>query len=185
MQLRDAEPIATTATTGRNPAPAAGAALGDAPPCPIIALSDDPLLLEALTGAAVAGSVVTTSPSPDRFVDQLVANGAGIALIDASSLSTPLKPFLLTLREQFPQLLLLLAGPATLQAQFSAQIEDGTLFRFLHKPASSQRLRLFLDAAARQLAADAPATTHPRSASARSGRPEGRKTLTLALVAGV
>ena len=130
------------------PAPVPGV-----PSCAIVALSDDPLLLEALTGAATESSSVSSSPSTDRFIDQLVANGAGIALIDAANVATPLKNFLATLREQFPQLLLLLTGPAQLQAQFGAQIADGTIFRFVHKPASSQRLRLFIDAAMRQLAA--------------------------------
>jgi TonB family protein len=150
-----------------------------------IALSDDPLLLEALTGAALAGSAVITSPTTDRFIDQLVANGAGIALIDASSVSAPLKGFIATLREQFPQLLLILTGPAALQAQFSAQLADGTIFRFVHKPASSQRLKLFLDAALRQQAVpQEPLARPPVGAAWRTAAPEppvgGRSSLVLA-----
>jgi periplasmic protein TonB len=160
--------------------------VGEAPAYPIIALSDDPLLLEAVTGAVLAGSFITTSPSPDRFVDQLVAHGAGIALIDATSVSTPLKPFLVTLREQFPQLLVLLAGSAQLQAQFGPQIADGTVFRFVHKPASSQRLKLFLDAAARELATDSPPPVAPAPPrAARSKAPGGRRGVMLAVLAGV
>jgi protein TonB len=127
----------------------------DQPPCAVVALSDDPLLLEALAGAAGTAVAVSSSPSTDRFVDQLVANGAAIALIDANCVVGSLKNFLSTLREQFPQLLLLLSGPAQLQTLVSSQIADGTLFRFVHKPASSQRLRLFLDAAMRQQASQA------------------------------
>jgi protein TonB len=169
MQLRDPETNSASTTAGvegtASPSPEARGAL---PSCPIVALSDDPLLLEALSGASFAGASVTTSPSTDRFIDQLVANAAGIALIDASSVSTPLKPFLTTLREQFPQLLVLLTGPAQLQAQFAAQIADGTVFRFVHKPASSQRLRLFIDAALRKLAS--PDASTPGS-SAPAPRP--------------
>src|SRR5579863_8907518 len=101
MQVRDPEPVESAAVD----APA-----GVAGPCAIVALSDDSLLLEALSGVA-AGSV-SSAPSTDRFIDQLVANGAGIALIDATCVTTPLKGFLAALREQFPQLLLLLTGPA-------------------------------------------------------------------------
>src|ERR1019366_2883102 len=143
-------PDAATAVDGAQAPPRAPAA--GAPAGAIIALSDDPLLLDALTGAALADSAVITSPSTDRFIDQLVANAPGIALIDASSVATPLKGFIATLREQFPQLLLILTGPAQLQAQLSAQIDDGTIFRFVHKPASSQRLKLFIDSALRQQA---------------------------------
>src|ERR1700689_3634663 len=117
------------------------------PSLAIVALSRDPLLLEALTLAAVDLAAVVTSPSADRFADQLVANAAAVALIDAAVAPAPLDAFIASVHRQFPQLLLLLAGPASLQHQFTAQIADGTVFRFAHKPASAQRLKLFVDAA--------------------------------------
>jgi TonB family protein len=113
----------------------------------IVALSEDPLLLEALTMAAIDQAAVVTSPSADRFADQLVANAAAVALIDAAAAPAPLDEFVANVHRQFPQLLLLLAGPALLQNQFAAQVADGTIFRFAHKPASAQRLKLFVDAA--------------------------------------
>ena len=126
--------------------PAAPAAAGRAS-LAIVALSEDPLLLEALTMAAIDQAAVVTSPSADRFADQLVANAAAVALIDAAVAPAPLDEFIANIHRQFPQLLLLLAGPALLQNQFAAQIADGTIFRFAHKPASAQRLKLFVDAA--------------------------------------
>jgi hypothetical protein len=164
MQSQGPAPLPATELNERAtaPAPLDGGATpqtADAavPASAIIALSDDPLLLAALEGAARAHAAVIISPSADRFVDQLVANAASIALIDASSAPTPLKGFIALLREQFPHLLLILAGPAQLQHQFAAQIGEGNIFRFVHKPASSQRLKLFIDAALRrQQPADAP-----------------------------
>jgi periplasmic protein TonB len=158
MQLRDPETISVDTASGLEGAASASSAARPVAPCPILALSDDPLLLEALAGLGLAGTGVLNSPSSDRFIDQLVANsaGSGIAIIDAGSVSTGLKSFLATLREQFPQLLVMLAGPAHLQAQFEAQIADGAIFRFVHKPASTQRLRLFIDAAVRKLAIPDP-----------------------------
>lgn len=126
-----------------SPPPAAAAGAGLA----IVALSEDPLLLEALTAAAINQATVVTSPSADRFADQLVANAAAVALIDAAAAPAPLDEFIANVHRQFPQLLLLLAGPALLQNQFAAQLADGTIFRFAHKPASAQRLKLFVDAA--------------------------------------
>ena len=90
--------------------PASAPVAGLAPTCAIVALSEDPLLLEAVAGTAIDGASVSIAPSTDRFIDQLVANGAGIALIDGGSVTTPLKNFLSTLREQFPQLLLIEGG---------------------------------------------------------------------------
>jgi protein TonB len=159
MQLRDSEKISADPASGLDSAAPASTGAGAAASCPIVALSDDPLLLEALAGLSAGGTGVMSSPTSDRFIDQLVANsaGAGIAIIDAASVSATLKGFLAQLHEQFPQLLLMLTGPAHLQAQFEAQLADGTIFRFVHRPASSQRLRLFIDAALRKLAAsDAP-----------------------------
>ncbi len=159
MQLRDSHTISADAAPGPDNAARES--------CPIVALSDDPLLLEALAGLSVAGTGVMSSPSSDRFIDQLVANsaGAGIAIIDAASVSSSLKSFLATLHEQFPQLLVMLTGPAHLQAQFEEQITDGTIFRFVHRPASSQRLRLFIDAALRKLATPEPSAGKARAAA--------------------
>jgi len=150
-------------------APAVAAPARAAATPSLVALSDDPTLLEALTGAAMSGVNVITSPTADRFIDQLVANAPDIALIDASSTPAPLAEFIAALHQQFPLLLLIAAGPAPMQSQCNAQLAAGTLFRFVHKPASSQRLRLFIDTALRTLAPeDAPmASPQVRDAFAR------------------
>jgi len=144
MKPRAAPPAPAAAGRAASPAHAAGAIRA---PLSIVALSEDPMLLEALTLAAVDQATVASAPSADRFADQLVANTAAVALIDAAVAPLPLDSFIATVHQQFPQMLLLLAGPASLQNQFSAQIADGTIFRFAHKPASAQRLKLFVDAA--------------------------------------
>ncbi len=113
----------------------------------VVALSEDHPLLQSLTEAVIERIAVFTCPSADRFVDQLVANGAEIALIDAAIAPKPVDVFLLALHRQFPQLQLLLVGTAELQSQFASQIGDGTLFRFVPKPASAQRLKSLLFAA--------------------------------------
>jgi hypothetical protein len=117
----------------------------------IVAIADDPELLDAITRAGSGYDVVITSPTADRFVDQLVANGAAIAVIDAGCAPQPLAGFIERVHAQFPQLLLILAGSATLQAAFAGRLVDGTLFRFAHKPTSAQRMQLFIDAARRHL----------------------------------
>jgi TonB family protein len=144
MKPRAAPPAPAAAGRAASPAVAADAIRA---PLSIVALSEDPMLLEALTLAAVDQASVVSAPSADRFADQLVANTAAVALIDAAVAPVPLDGFIATVHQQFPQMLLLLAGPASLQNQFSAQIADGTIFRFAHKPASAQRLKLFVDAA--------------------------------------
>jgi TonB family protein len=147
------------------------------PAAPVLVLSEDPVLLEAVAAAALDQATVIVSPSPDRFIDQVMATESGLAVIDAACVPTDLAPFLDSVHRQFPQLQLLLAAPGNVQHQISAQIADGTVFRFVHKPASAQRLKLFMDAAlrARQTRITeeiliAAATSERRALSPASGR---------------
>jgi protein TonB len=115
----------------------------------VIALSEDPQLLEALAGVPAGVAEVVLSPSPDRFVDQLVAHAGCVALIDASGIVDPID-FIASLRNQFPGLVLIIAGGGHLQAPLTPMLADGSVFRFVHKPASTQRLQLFIEAGTRQ-----------------------------------
>jgi TonB family protein len=138
----------------------------------LLVRSEDQVLLEAIRTASQDVATVTISPSADRLADQLTAIGAELALIDAVYAPPGLEEFLDSLHSQFPQLQLLLVGPGNVQHQVARQLTDGTVFRFVHKPASAQRLRLFIDAALRerqtrinQPISGAPAAT-PRIAAA-------------------
>jgi TonB family protein len=120
------------------------------PASPIVALSEDPMLLEAISAAAVDLVEVIVAPSADRFIDQVVATGGELALIDASAVVGNLAQFLESVHRQFPALQLMLAGPGNVQHLIGTQMTDGTVYRFVHKPASAQRLKLFVDAALRE-----------------------------------
>src|ERR1700692_4309173 len=80
MKPRAAPPAPAAAGRAAAPAHAAGATSAS---LSIVALSEDPMLLEALTLAAIDQPDVVSSPSADRFADQLVANTAAVARIDA------------------------------------------------------------------------------------------------------
>lgn len=136
----------------------------------VVALSEDHPLLQSLTEAVIERIAVVTCPSADRFVDQLVANGAEIALIDVAIAPKPLDVFLLALHRQFPQLQLVVVGAAELQAQLSSQIGAGTIFRFVPKPASAQRLKLLLFAALRRREQALAELDDPEGAVDGSGR---------------
>jgi DNA-binding NtrC family response regulator len=113
----------------------------------LIALSEDPALLEALSAITQLPVHLCLSPSVDRFIDQIVANAGALALIDAAAAPADLREFIVQLRTQFPALVILLAGSGHLQAPLTAALNDGSVFRFVHKPASAQRLTLFVEAA--------------------------------------
>src|SRR5882762_8880659 len=54
------------------------------------------------------------------------------------------------LHAQFPDVVLIVAGGAEDQAGLAARLTDGSVHRFLHKPVSEQRVRLFVEAAWRR-----------------------------------
>lgn len=171
-------------------------ALGNAPAAqprpasPVLVLSEDPMLLEAISAAVLDLAATIVSPSADRFVDQLFAGDVELVLIDTAAAPQDLPEFLNSLRRQFPHLQMLLAGPGTVQHLIATQMTDGTVFRFAHKPASAQRLRLFVDAALRERQAritqQIVSTSFPGvTAGANSGsqrRRPGWMTISVALV---
>ena len=80
----------------------------------------------------------------------LIGDHAGVAIIDTAAISTPIQKLTDRLASQFPDLILVVAGDSRDQAALSAQVTRGTVYRFLHKPASPQRVKLFVDAAWRR-----------------------------------
>jgi protein TonB len=120
-----------------------------APRRAVVALSEDPQLLEALAGVPATVTEIILCSAVDRFAEQLVAEACGVALIDAAGVVDPIA-FIVGLRRQFPELVFVVAGGGHLQAPLTALLADGSVFRFVHKPASAQRLQLFLEAAVRR-----------------------------------
>ena len=79
-----------------------------------------------------------------------MAKQTGVAIIDAAAASTPVERLTEKLKSQFPDLVLIVAGRLDDQSALAAQITNGTVYRFLHKPVSEQRVKLFVDAAWRR-----------------------------------
>ncbi|HEX4023465.1 MAG TPA: TonB family protein [Steroidobacteraceae bacterium] len=126
-------------------------AAGSGRSCTVIALSHDAALLEALTLAAVGRRVsLVTTESTDQFVGEMLANADAVVFLDAAVAPIPLLQFVAGLRSRFPAMVLLVAGSGHQYAQLAPQLAAGGVYRFLHKPASSERMALFLDAAMRR-----------------------------------
>jgi TonB family protein len=71
-------------------------------------------------------------------------------VLDTDSVTTPINQLCDRLKSQFPDLVLVVAGRHEDQGLLTAQITRGTVYRFLHKPVSEQRVRLFVTAAWRR-----------------------------------
>lgn len=114
----------------------------------LIAVTRNAALVQALQELEGDVSVVIV-PDLHQFTDAVLRHGSNLALLDAAAVEEPLAGLVDTLTSQFPDLRLMVAGQTTEQALLASRIAAETVFRFVHKPASPQRLKLFLEAAAR------------------------------------
>ena len=131
---------------------------GQAVPRVLIALTNDPALSRAVQELVAGGIEVGIVQSAQALSDELVQHASAIALIDCATVDAPIEALVDAIARQFPELRLLVAGHSADQNLLATRIAKQTVFRFVHKPASSQRLKLFLDAVGRQSDAPRPAT---------------------------
>ncbi len=142
---------------------------GQPAPRVLIALTNDPALSRAVQELVASGIEVGIVQSAQALSDELVQHASAIALIDCATVDAPIEALVDAISKQFPDLRLLVAGHSAEQNLLATRIERQTVFRFVHKPASSQRLKLFLDAVGRQ--SDAPRTGTAPSESTRGAAP--------------
>jgi hypothetical protein len=114
----------------------------------LIAMTRDAALIHALQ--ELAGDELTILLVDDlrHLADELLQHGTAVALLDAQALGVPADAAVDALTHQFPEVRLMGAGPAAEQNMLATRISDQRVFRFIHKPVTPQRLRLFLEAAA-------------------------------------
>jgi len=134
----------------------------------LVVLTRDPALAETLKALGSENNIVTVDAESD-LADELV--GKSVAILDASAVATPIGRLTDRLQSQFPDLVLIVAGTINDQTALAAQITNGTVYRFLHKPVSEQRVKLFVEAAWRRHGEEIPAAglaeeipTQPRTA---------------------
>jgi protein TonB len=119
------------------------------PPRRLVALCSDPALTKALQELATSDTVISIVTDMRALSDELMQNSTAIALLDAAAMDAPLDAAVDAITTQFPDLRLMVAGQGSEQTMLATRISNQTVFRFVHKPASPQRLKLFLDAALR------------------------------------
>jgi TonB family protein len=115
----------------------------------LIALTHDAALIKALQDLAGGGIDVSVVADLRSMTDELLQHAGATALIDTAALDAPVEGVVDAITRQLPDLRLMVAGHGADQQQLASRISNQTVFRFVHKPASPQRLKLFLDAAAR------------------------------------
>jgi len=113
----------------------------------LVVLTRDPALAETLKVLGSEHNIVSVDAESD-LAGELV--GKSVAILDASAVTTPIGRLTDKLQSQFPDLVLIVAGTVNDQTALATQITNGTVYRFLHKPVSEQRVKLFVEAAWRR-----------------------------------
>jgi TonB family protein len=137
----------------------------------LIVLTTDELFLQTLREAGGGARRLWHVGSPDQVSNLLVAGEVGILVLDTQSVQSAAGTFLTQIKRQFPDLVLIVAGSREDEASLANLISTGVIYRFIHKPMSPGRAKLFADAAVRKYVeqrARTPAavrTPHPVAAN--------------------
>jgi TonB family protein len=120
-----------------------------AQPVDIVALSADLMLYQAIRDSVSALNPVWRARSPEESVDLLMTGRCGVLLIDMGAVSAQPASFVQQISDQFPDVVIVVAGRRDDEAPLAPLITEGRVYRFMHKPLSPRRSGLFLNAAIR------------------------------------
>ena len=134
----------------------------------LVVLTGDEAFLQTLREAVGGARRLWHVPTADKVSDLLVAGEVGILVLDVTALNEPASTFVGQIKRQFPDLVVVVAGNRDSEIALAALISAGIVYRFIHKPMSPNRARLFVEAAVRKnsdqrrMAAETPARHPPR-----------------------
>lgn len=163
-----AAPAASTGATGKHATlPAPG---GRPQGANVVVLSADPALIDLLRDAVAGAHRVWRADDVTHAADLMVASGNAVLLIDAALADHDTKSLVNQVHQQFPDLAIIVAGRRDDEHELAPLVSEGIIFRFLHKPASTERIRNFVDATQRRTnGTDLTATLPPKHKNALFG----------------
>jgi TonB family protein len=116
----------------------------------LVVLTCDEAFLQTLREAVGGARRLWHVPSGDKVSDLLVAGEVGILVLDVHALSEAPEVFIAQIKRQFPDLVVVVAGNRDAETSIAALISAGIVYRFIHKPMSPGRAKLFADAAVKK-----------------------------------
>ena len=115
----------------------------------VVVLSDDLALYQATRDAVGERNPVWRARTAAESVDLLLTGRCGVLLLDMSVVSTQPASLVEQIVDQFPDVVVVVAGRRDDEALLEQLIRDGLIYRFMHKPLSPKRAGMFLHAAMR------------------------------------
>ena len=116
----------------------------------LVVLTTDQAFLQTLRDAVGGARRLWNVPSADKVSDLLVAGQVGIVVLDLQALNEPASVFIGQIKRQFPDLVIICAGNREDESALATLISAGIVYRFIHKPMSPARAKLFAEAAIRK-----------------------------------
>jgi DNA-binding NtrC family response regulator len=116
----------------------------------LVVLTSDEVFLQTLREAVGGSRRLWHVPSADKVSDLLVAGEVGILVLDVLALNETASVFVEQIKRQFPDLVIVVAGNRDAETSLAALISAGSVYRFIHKPMSPGRAKLFADAAVKK-----------------------------------
>jgi len=122
----------------------------DQAPVAIAALTQDRALIGLLRSTVDPTTDVLLVNTEDELRPHLNSRRVSVALLDSMFIEEDLGALAERLRDTWPDLVLVVVGTAEEQSKVTSQITSGVVYRFLHRPVSAPRVRLFVEAALRR-----------------------------------
>jgi TonB family protein len=116
----------------------------------LVVLTTDETFLQTLREAVGGSRRLWHVASSDKVSDLLVAGEVGILVLDVQSLNEAASVFVGQIKRQFPDLVVVVAGNRDAEISLAGLISAGIVYRFIHKPMSPGRAKLFADAAVKK-----------------------------------
>jgi TonB family protein len=113
----------------------------------LLVLTGDQGFLQTLRDAVGGTRRLWHVLSADKVSDLLVAGEVGIVVLDTQALHEAPSVFVAQIKRQFPDLVVVAAGHRDDEMSLAALISAGLVYRFIHKPMSPARAKLFAEAA--------------------------------------
>jgi TonB family protein len=119
-------------------------------PVAIAAITQDRALIGLLRSVVDPTTELILVTSEAELVPHLNSRRVSVALLDSMFIEGDLAALAERLRETWSDLVLVVVGTAEEQSKVASQITSGVVYRFLHRPVSAPRVRLFVEAALRR-----------------------------------
>ncbi len=136
--------------TAPDPGTATVPTVPDAVLVDVVVLTVDHELFHSTKAAVGERNPVWRARTAEEAADLLITGRCGVLVVDTAAVSQHADTLIEQIVEQFPDVVVCVAGTRDDEPLLAPLISNGLVYRFMHKPASARRAGMFLQAAIRR-----------------------------------